>query len=188
MTAKNILLPQALLALLATGAIFGFFFAWVCSTMWGLDSADPRVAIRAMQAMNASVRNPVFAVAFFGTPVFLAAAASVAWAAQARAAALLFGLACALYLGGGLALTMVANVPMNEALAAARVPADAAAAGAIWADYSADWQLWNIARTVVCAVVLLLVGAAFLKLRDSAREKAPRKPRAWLGSMAKLHG
>ena len=43
--------------------------------------------------------------------------------------ALLFGLACALYLAGGMALTMLTNVPMNEALAAVRVPADAAAAG-----------------------------------------------------------
>ncbi len=172
MTAKTILLPTAFLALLATGAIFGFFFAWVCSTLWGLDNANPRVAIEAMQAMNASVRNPVFALAFFGTPVFLAIAAAVAWAAPARRAARLFGLACALYLAGGFGLTMMASVPMNEALAAVRAPADAAAAGAIWSAYSAEWQLWNIARTVVCAVVLLLVGAAFLGLRDSAPERA----------------
>ena len=84
--------------------------------------------------------------------------------------ALLFGLACALYLAGGMALTMLTNVPMNEALAAMAVPADPAAARTIWADYSAGWQAWNTARTVVCAGVLLLVGAAFLKLRDGARE------------------
>ncbi len=172
MTARNILPPLALLALLAAGAVFGFFFAWVCSTMWGLDDADPRVAIAAMQAMNASVRNPVFALAFFGTPVFLAAAGLAAWAAGAQRGALYIGLAWALYLAGGLALTTLANVPLNEALAAIRIPVDAAAAGAIWADYSADWQLWNIARTAVCAVVLLLVGAAFLTLRDSAPERA----------------
>ena len=172
MTAKQILLPLAFLALLATGAIFGFFFAWVCSTMWGLDSADPRVAIAAMQAMNASVRNWVFAPAFFGTPVLLAAAASVAWAARTPRAALCFGLASALYLAGGLTLTMLANVPMNEALASVKIPPDAAAANAIWSNYSAEWQLWNIARTAVCAVVLMLVGAAFLTLRDSAPERA----------------
>ena len=172
MTARNFLLPVAFLALLATGAIFGFFFAWVCSTMWGLDGADPRVAIEAMQAMNASVRNWVFAPVFFGTPVFLAAAAAVAWAAGMRRVMLLFGLACALYLAGGLALTMLANVPMNAALAAVKIPADATAAGAIWSDFSAEWQLWNIARTVACAVVLLLIGAAFLTLRDGAPERA----------------
>ncbi len=63
---------SATVAVLLTGAIFGFFYAWVCSTMWGLDDADPRVAIAAMQAMNASVRNAVFFPAFFLTPVALA--------------------------------------------------------------------------------------------------------------------
>lgn len=69
---SRLALPVTLIATLLSGAIFGFFYAWVCSTMWGLDAADPRVAISAMQAMNASVRNIVFAPAFFGTPVALA--------------------------------------------------------------------------------------------------------------------
>ncbi|MEP5029486.1 MAG: hypothetical protein ABJR02_02340, partial [Marinomonas sp.] len=64
-----------MLSLTLNAAIFGFFYAWVCSTMWGLDAADPRVAISAMQAMNASVRNAVFAPAFFGTPLALAVTA-----------------------------------------------------------------------------------------------------------------
>jgi len=42
----------AFLSLILSAAIFGFFFAWVCSTMWGLDALDPRVAITAMQGMN----------------------------------------------------------------------------------------------------------------------------------------
>lgn len=62
------LLPLA--SLLLAAAIFGFFYAWVCSTMWGLDAADPAIAIQAMQAMNASVRNAVFFPAFFLTPWF----------------------------------------------------------------------------------------------------------------------
>ena len=65
-------------AVLLSAAIFGFFYAWVCSTMWGLDAADPRVAIPAMQAMNASVRNVVFAPAFFGTGVAALLAALIA--------------------------------------------------------------------------------------------------------------
>jgi uncharacterized membrane protein len=72
-----LLVLTSLVALVLTGAIFGFFYAWVCSTMWGLDDADPRVAIAAMQAMNASVRNAVFFPAFFLTPVALCVAARV---------------------------------------------------------------------------------------------------------------
>lgn len=49
---------SAYISMLLSAAIFGFFYAWVCSTMWGLDSladADANTAIAAMQAMNASV-------------------------------------------------------------------------------------------------------------------------------------
>lgn len=71
----EIRVPQkslAILSLILSAAIFGFFYAWTVSTMWGLDQADPKVAIAAMQAMNANVRNAAFAPAFFGTaPMFL---------------------------------------------------------------------------------------------------------------------
>ena len=52
--------------------------------------------------------------------------------------ALLFGLACALYLAGGMARTMLTNVPMNEALAAMRrTGGSGGGRRTIWADYSA---------------------------------------------------
>jgi uncharacterized membrane protein len=62
----------AFLSLIPSGAMLEFFSAWVRSTMWGLHAAPPAIAIQAMQAMNASVRNAVFAPAFFGTPIALA--------------------------------------------------------------------------------------------------------------------
>ena len=48
----GLLVVMSMLALVSIGGIFGFFYAWVCSTMWGLDASDPRVAMQAMQAMN----------------------------------------------------------------------------------------------------------------------------------------
>ncbi|MHA3976658.1 anthrone oxygenase family protein [Halovulum sp. GXIMD14794] len=155
----------SLVALLLSGAIFGFFYAWVCSTMWGLDAADPKVAIAAMQAMNASVRNTVFAPAFFATGPALAAAALAWWACGQRAVAALFGLAAAVYLLGGMGLTLAINVPMNEALAAVTVPQDPAEAARIWDDYSADWQFWNQIRTATSGLALLFAGAAMLRAR-----------------------
>lgn len=155
----------SLLSLLSSGAIFGFFHAWVCSTMWGLDAADPAIAIAAMQAMNASVRNAVFAPAFFGTPLVLVATAMLAWFCRLKVAALIFTMAGALYLFGGMILTMTVNVPMNEALAAVSIPADAAEARRIWQGYSEPWQFWNAVRTVVSGVTLALTGIAIFALR-----------------------
>lgn len=142
----------AIVSLVLAAAIFGFFYAWICSTMWGLDLTDPRVAIEAMQAMNTSVRNPVFFVSFFLTPVAWGVAALLGWQAGLRRAAILFAVAGAIYLTTGLILTTVVNVPMNEALGRIDVPADLEAARQVWAAYSPTWQGWNIARTVTSGI------------------------------------
>jgi uncharacterized membrane protein len=158
----------ALAAVMFGGAIFGFFYAWVCSTMWGLDAADPRVAIAAMQAMNASVRNVVFAPAFFGTPLVMAAAGAAALMAGRGRAGIWFFAGAATYVVFGLLLTMTINVPMNEALAAVAVPQDLEAARAVWLDYSPRWQAWNQVRTFASGIALVFAGLGALALRPSA--------------------
>ena len=154
-----------LLSLLFTAAIFGFFYAWVCSPMWGLDAADPAVAIHAMQAMNASVRNAVFFPAFFLTPVVLALTSGLLFRAHQRSAAACFGLAAGVYLVGGFGVTVLFNVPMNEALAAVIVPEATETAHRIWQDYSGRWQFWNQIRTVASGLAVLLAAAGLLRLR-----------------------
>lgn len=160
-------LALGLLAAVLHAAIFGFFYAWVCSTMWGLDAADPRTAIAAMQAMNASVRNAVFAPAFFGTPVVAALAAVTAWGTAHRRAAGWFLLAAIVYGLGGLLLTLLVSVPMNEELGRTAVPTDPEGARALWAAYSAPWQRWNVARTLASGLALLcsLLGLVSLRRR-----------------------
>ena len=145
-------------SLLLGAAIFGFFYAWVCSTMWGLDAADPRVAIAAMQAMNASVRNIVFFPPFFLTPLAMAITAALL-ARRQRGPAIAFAVGALIYLLGGLILTITINVPMNEALALTAVPNDAGAATDIWRAYSERWRFWNQTRTLASGLAFL--AAAF---------------------------
>lgn len=164
----RLLYGSALLSLLLCGAIFGFFYAWVCSTMWGLDAAPPAVAIAAMQAMNASVRNLVFFPAFFLTPVVLGLTAVLAWSRRRRTASGAFVAAAIVCFLGGIVLTVSVNVPMNEALARVRVPKDPDAARAIWVAYSVPWQMWNITRTVFSGIALLLTGYGLIRLNDQA--------------------
>ncbi|WP_404400446.1 DUF1772 domain-containing protein [Pelagibacterium halotolerans] len=160
----------ASLSLVLTGAIFGFFYAWICSTLWGLDAADPSVAIAAMQAMNASVRNIVFAPVFFGTPVVLLITAWLAHRQGSRAVAMALVGAGVIYVFGGLVLTALVNVPMNQALANIHLPLDPGQAEAIWSAYSAPWQRWNIARTCASGAALLLTGYGIYRLgQDGAR-------------------
>lgn len=166
---RRLLLPMSMLSLLSIGAIFGFFYAWVCSTMWGLDAVDSRVAIAAMQAMNASVRNVVFFPAFFLTPLILAATAFIAKRQKRNRTAALLAAGAVLYFAGAFGVTAMVNVPMNEALAQVTVPTDIEAARRLWHDYSPQWQFWNTLRTIASGVSLILTGLAvyFLNLETT---------------------
>lgn len=171
-----LLKPMAVLALLFSGAIFGFFYAWVCSTMWGLDAADPNVAIAAMQAMNTSVRNLVFAPAFWGTSLVLMVTALVAWKCGEARAALFFGAGGILYVLAAMVPTVTVNVALNETLALVETPLDTARAAAVWQAYSEPWQRWNTVRTVGSGVTLMLTGLGILSfgwIRDGRSRPLP---------------
>ncbi|MBA1140223.1 DUF1772 domain-containing protein [Mesorhizobium sp. CCANP35] len=162
---RRMVVGLSVISIILAGAIFGFFYAWVCSTMWGLDQADPRVAIKAMQAMNASVRNAVFFPAFFLTPVVLGLTAAAARYGGHKVPAFWFAAAGAVYLGFGLILTLSVNVPMNEALAATAVPDDITTARQVWQDYSGRWQFWNQVRTLTSGIALALAGYGLARLQ-----------------------
>jgi uncharacterized membrane protein len=149
---------------LLVGAVFGFFYAYVCSAMYGLDASDPRVAIEAMQSINASVRNMVFFPAFFLTPIVLAVAAVAAGRGRSR---WYFAAAAVVYALGGFALTWAYSIPMNLDLAEVEIPQSVDAAQAIWDAYSPDWQFWNLVRTIFSGISLALAGLALINLRSN---------------------
>ena len=158
------------ISMLLSAAIFGFFYAWVCSTMWGLDAADPRTSIAAMQAMNASVRNLVFFPAFFLTPIALIASSLMLWRLSLNRGAAWFAAAAVTYFCFGLMLTLSINVPMNEALALKEVPERVADAKAIWSDYSTTWQLWNLTRTLASGASFLMAVLGLLSIASLPRK------------------
>lgn len=98
-----------------------------------------------MQSINVVVLNPWFLGVFLGTAVacVLAVISSVPRWREPGAIYLMIG--SALYLVGSLMVTIVFNVPRNEALASV-VPAAPGSAG-LWAGYVASWTAWNHVRT-----------------------------------------
>lgn len=151
-----------------TGACFGFFFAWQSSTLRGLDMIDAATAIKAMQAMNASVRNPLFGSVYFGAPLVLALAVVVAALRGARTAALLLGFALLIHAIGVFGVTATVNVPLNLGLA--EVDAQVPGNGATWQAYSAHWQSANLIRMLAAGSSLMLCAIALTPaFRDRKR-------------------
>ena len=125
--------------------VAGIFFAFSSFVIRALGQLPENDGIAAMKAINVTVLNPGFFLAFFGTgavclPIALLALGSTAGTNRAY---LLAG--CALYLLGCLLVTVALNVPLNNQLASVRP--DASGAGALWAHYLSRWTLWNHVRT-----------------------------------------
>ena len=102
------------------GLMAGFFYAYACSVMVGLDRVDDRTFIVTMQWINATVRNVAFAPAFFGSLLLTIAAAVVALVVAHSTRGWI--VAAAVLYAAAFLVTLTLNVPLNEQLAAAGRP------------------------------------------------------------------
>jgi len=146
-----------LIAAVGAFVIGGVFYGFSTFVMQALARLPVPEGIRAMQAINVTVINPLFLGIFIGTALLLCGLGIVAILNPGQPVAIYVIAGAALYVLGCFAVTMVCNVPLNNAIAAAD-PASADGA-AVWARYLRDWVFWNHVRTaasLVGAVVLVL--------------------------------
>jgi uncharacterized membrane protein len=158
------------LATLTTGLIAGFFYAYACSVTRGLALLPDDRYVAAMQAINATVRNGVFAVSFFGAVLTLLAALALHVPRPRSVRFVLVALACLLYVGGGFMLTLLVNVPMNEELASVAANAAPETLARARAGYEGPWNFWNGVRAVFSSLAFVaLVGACLSRPEDGSR-------------------
>ena len=155
-------------ATLTTGLISGFFYAYTCSVTRGTALLPDDRYIAAMQAINATVRNGVFALSFFGAAAFLFLAAAVHVPGLRSRRFLLITLACVAYIGGGFLLTLPVSVPMNEELASVSLDAPASVLGEAREAYEGPWNFWNGVRTLFSSLAFALCVLACLYRSDRA--------------------
>jgi uncharacterized membrane protein len=113
-----------------------------------------------MQSINTQAVTPPFMAALFGTALAclaLAVSAVRRWGEPGAPYLLAGGL---LYLIGTILVTIVANVPRNDALAA--ISPETADGAARWARYVPGWTAWNTARTVASLAAAALLTIALV--------------------------
>lgn len=143
------------LSMLLFALIAGFFYAYSVDVMRGLDLIKPNSAIEAMQSINLEVKNPVFFVTFFLTPILALLAAFLLKKEGNKKSAYFIMVAAVVYILGAFLPTILVNVPMNEALALVKLENNQA--DTIWNEYSPRWTTWNTIRTVFSSISVLLV-------------------------------
>ena len=145
------------------GLLAGLYFAFSAFIMTALGRIGQAAGIAAMNAINVAIVQSLFMPVFLATTAASAALAVTALLRWGEPGAMAMAMAAggALYVFGMFVVTMIFNVPLNNALAAAD-PASHEAAS-LWARYLTDWTLWNHVRTVsstaACALFIAAIAA-----------------------------
>jgi uncharacterized membrane protein len=144
----------------ALGALLiaGVFFAFSNFVMSGLGRLPQKDGMAAMNSINVTVINPIFMAVFLGTGLAALTLAALRFSSLPEPSAIKILAAAAIYLIGSIGVTMIFNLPLNDALAAAGGSAEGAAK---WADYLNTWTLWNHVRCLASLAAGALMFSAF---------------------------
>ena len=148
-------------AAIGCGLLAGLYFAFSTFIMTAFGRIGQAAGIAAMNAINVAIVQSLFLPIFLGTTAAGAvlAAAGLFRFGEPGAMAMLAG--GVLHVLGMFVVTMIFNVPLNNALAAADPVSQEAAS--LWARYLADWTAWNHVRTVAstaaCALFIAAIAA-----------------------------
>ena len=139
---------------LGCGLMAGVYFAFSAFVMTSLGRLDQAAGIAAMNAINVDIVRSLFMPLFLGTTVAGAALVVMGVLRFSEPGAVSMIAGGGLYVIGMFVVTVVFNVPLNDALAA--VQPSSPEAGAVWATYLKDWMFWNHVRTAASAAASAL--------------------------------
>jgi len=156
------------LAILLTGLSAGFFYAWEVSVIPGTKQISDRSYLEAMQSINRAILNPAFFIVLFGSLLLLAISSYMQYRVSVNPTFWFMLGATLTYLAGTLGVTMLGNVPLNEALDGVNL-LDLSADGLndTRKSYEGNWNRLHSIRTAfsMLSFVLCLL-AVFLEMND----------------------
>lgn len=159
----NLVTGLSFTAALGAALVGGVFFGFSNFIMAGLGRIPSEQGVAAMNSINVTVINPAFMTALFGTGLLCLIVGALSLGSLGTLDGKLILAAALIYVLGCDAVTMMFNVPLNNALAAT-TPGTLDAA-ALWTRYLSEWTMWNSVRTAACFIsAILFVAAGALRI------------------------
>jgi uncharacterized membrane protein len=150
---------------LASGLIAGLFYSYSCSVNPGLGALSDAGYLAAMQSINRVILNPVFFFSFMGTFLLLPLSTYQHFGTGSRFYLMLA--AAAVYMIGTFGVTMLGNVPLNEALDKVNLTgASAQELTAYRLRFEVPWNRLHAVRTYASVISFVLVLLACLTTFD----------------------
>lgn len=146
-------------SILAFALLGGVFLAFSDFIMRSLANTRGTGGVDAMQVINREVFRYVFMTLFIGMAPVSVLIAGYSGFSLSGPGTMLIVFAAIVYLVGGFGVTVVFNVPLNEALATMDIGSKAT--HSFWTgSYLPRWTFWNSVRTVACTLAagLMLIG------------------------------
>jgi uncharacterized membrane protein len=142
-----------------TALIAGLFYSYACSVNLGLGKLSDSAYLSAMQSINKEIQNPTFFVSFMGTLLFLPISSWMEYSHSGFSNSFwLLVSAAIIYAIGTFGITIVLNVPLNEALD--KFVIDSASLEQLAAQrksFEIPWNRYNMIRTVTAVISLIIV-------------------------------
>jgi uncharacterized membrane protein len=162
------LLRLALIAAtLLCGLVAGFVFAFATVVMPGIGTLDDRSFLRAFRVIDRVIQDnqPVFLLVWVGSVVALLASVVLGFGRLDGTGRVLVIAAGLVYLLGVQLPTVAINVPLNNAVQALDIDGmDDTAVEKARQDFEPRWVYWNVVRTVLASLVLVLLLILLLRL------------------------
>lgn len=141
-------------SIIACGLIAGLYFTFSAFAMRALGRIDVTAGVAAMNSINVEIQRSLFMPLFIGSSLSslaLMVIGALHGGEPGAGAAFAGGL---IYVIGMFIVTMVFNVPRNNALAAS--DPSGLAGRETWARYLKEWTFWNHVRTLASTAALVL--------------------------------
>jgi len=147
-----------LVTAITTALIAGLFYAWTCSVTTGLALLPDSEYISAMQSLNRAILNPLFFASFFGTTILLPVSTYMQYEQPLPSGFWYLLAATVIYLLGVLGVTMIGNVPLNNALDSFNISTSSVEEIATRRHtFELNWNRLNTIRTIASIISLVLV-------------------------------
>ena len=167
MTFANIVL---LITAFTTALIAGLFYSWSCSVNPGLGKLPDAGYMAAMQSINREILNPLFFMSFMGTVILLPVSTWMQYSNPAPTRFYLMLAATIVYAVGTFGVTIMGNVPLNNALDGFNL--QSASPDMIHQQrelFEKPWNRLHSIRTIANAIALILVLLACLTKADALK-------------------
>ena len=152
-----------LTAAIGSGVMAGVFFTFSVFVMQALEQIPVAHAVSVMQSINTTIVRSLFIVVFFGTAACSLALLVTAYSHWGTSHAIYLGIGSILYLVGVMLVTMIFNVPLNNALADLDIANNLS--DSAWLDYSTPWNVWNHVRTIAAVAASAAFTLGLVEMR-----------------------